>query len=79
MKDLFLVIDKSFDYDNIDFITDALEAWNKYEELKEDFDSSLSMGGAICKVTGEGNLYISQSYDGYKNVEVLDSFDEYSF
>jgi len=78
MNEIYLVIEKNFDYDNIEFFTDVHEAWDNYEEIKSEFDPGLGTGGVICKVTGKGSLYISQEFTSNENVEILDSFDEYN-
>ena len=78
MDKIYVVIENSFDYQDIKFYLELEKAKNEFLRNKEDFDDSTSTGGALIEVSGNGGIYSGVEIDGSGDARVLETYDEYS-
>jgi hypothetical protein len=76
MKELFLVIENTPDWQQIEIIESELEAKGKYNTNKESFDPDTSNGGALIKIAGDAKIYSSYDWNVEGAGELISSYSE---
>jgi hypothetical protein len=73
---MFIVIENSYDYQEIEIFESELEAKDAYNKNKSNFDHAASTGGILIKVSGNCKIYSSIDWSVSGLGEIISSYDE---
>ena len=68
---MYAIITHNFDYNNISFKKNKEDAQKKFNEEKENFDSTY-ISVTLIKIKGDGEIYFGIDLENDETIEIID-------